>query len=293
MAEDAHGTDVHETASTIGAVIGAIAGAVALAKELTDWAERSIVLEINNMSADTFELVRHGTSSGDLQQLPRTIEPFNNVIVAAASGSFGEGAVGNLGFRARDVVLLMDYSNPVVGENDLDASFEGARVREFRVATSAGPGNKHARFRCDVWQDWQDHWRFCPKCRAIFSPGPESRCPAGGPHEPLGWNYILLHDVSEGPNLQATWRYCARCRGLFGEGDGNGICPAGGPHTPLGWRYCVPHDLPGGNHLQPGWRFCPKCRALFGEADGNGVCPAGGPHDPLGWPYLMAFASPI
>lgn len=276
----------------VAAAIGAVKGAIEVAEALSDWAERSAIIEITNMSADTLELVGVHRNSGDVQQpLPDKIRPFDHVIIVAVS-TFGEGAIVDLNFRGRDMALFVDSSNPLVGENHLEAAIRGPRAGEFRWATSAGPGNKSAKFHCAVWQDWQGEWRFCPKCRGIFTPGVGSRCPAGGPHDPVGWNYILLHDVPEGPNLQATWRFCPKCRGLFAEGDGNGVCPAGGPHDPVGWRYCVPHDLAPGPHLQAGWRFCGKCRVLFGEAEGNGVCPAGAAHHPLGWPYLMVFATP-
>lgn len=108
---------------TAGAVVGAVAGVIALARTVSDWAERSCIIEIDNMSADTWDPVRRGSSSGSFQQpLPTRIDAFNNILITAVSDDFGEGAIGNLGFRGRDVVLLMDYSNPVVGENDLDAS---------------------------------------------------------------------------------------------------------------------------------------------------------------------------
>ena len=277
----------------IAAAIGAAKAAIETAELISDWAERSAIIEIDNMSADTLEFVHFEMKSGDFQRpAPQKVRPFDHALITAVSATFGEGAVGDLHFKGRDITLFLDYSNPLVGPNDLDATITGPRAGEFRWATAAGPGNKSAKFRCAVWQDWQDEWRFCPKCRGLFTPGVGSRCPTGGPHDPLGWNYILVHDVPDGPNLQASWRFCPKCRGLFAEGDGNGVCPAGGPHDPLGWRYCLPHDMPGGPHLQPGWRFCPKCRGLFGEADGNGRCPAGGSHDPLGWPYLMVHTTP-
>jgi hypothetical protein len=277
----------------VAAVVGAAKGTIETAEMISDWAERSAIIEIANLSADTLRFAHFEMHSGDLQRpLPDKIRPFDHVLITAVSDTFLTGAVGDLHFQGRDMTLFLDYSNPVAGGNDLDADIRGPRAGEFRWATAAGPGNKSAKFHCAVWQEWQDEWRFCPKCRGVFSPGIGSRCPAGGPHDPLGWNYILLHDVPEGPNLQASWRFCPKCRGLFAEGDGNGVCPGGGPHDPVGWRYCVPHDLAPGSHLQSGWRFCGKCRALFGEADGNGVCPAGETHAPIGWPYLMVFATP-
>ena len=273
-------------------VVGIVAGVIATAAAISEWAPRSAIIEINNMTPETLELFQYETSSGDLQRpLLTVIQPFDSGLVVAVSHSLGEGAVGSLHLRGRDMWIDMDYANPEVGENDLDAEVKGARAHEFRWATSAGPGNKSARFRASVWQDYQRDWRFCPKCRGVFTPGVGSRCPAGGPHEALGWNYILLHDVPEGPNLQATWRFCGRCRGLFAEGDGGGVCPAGGAHAAAGWRYCVPHDLAPGAHLQGGWRFCGQCRILFGADAGNGVCPAGGPHVPLGWPYLLVVGA--
>lgn len=279
-----------------GAIVGAASGAIALAKTVSDWAERSCVIEIANLSADYWDLSFKGASSGAFQEPTITrIEPFNNVLVAAVSDDFGEGAVGSLNFKGRDAVLFVDYSNPLIGENDLDASFDGPRRGEFQLETSAGPGNKGALFRCVIAQPVQDTWRFCPKCHVLVDNGGGGACPAGGGHDTsIGWHYALLHDVPEGPNLQPNWRFCPKCRCLAtaGTDPGNSRCPAGGPHDfGVGWSYCVPHDLPVGPRLQDGWRFCPKCHCLAAPVDDpqNDHCAGGGQHDrAIGWPYLMA-----
>ncbi|MEU1506289.1 hypothetical protein [Kitasatospora sp. NPDC005748] len=275
--------------SDIKDLVGATNEAIKLAETLSDWAERSCIIEIDNLTADTWELVHHGSSSGTFQEPVTTrLAPFDHVLITAVSSAIAQGAVGELRIRSFDVDLVLNYSNPFLGDNDLDVRPEGRRSGEFQLETVARDGNKNAQFRCAVGQPYQESWRFCPKCHALFNEGPGSVCPAGGPHDPVGWNYFLLHDVPAHPTLQAGWRFCPRCLALS-DGNPGSVCPAGGPHvTDVGWNYCVPHDLPDGPRVQRGWRFCPKCR---GVSDGNpgSVCPAGGPHvTDVGDVYNMA-----
>jgi hypothetical protein len=41
----------------------------------------------------------------------------------------------------------------------------------------------------------QRNWRFCGKCRSLFyNEGSRGVCPAGGEHDPKGWDIYLLAD---------------------------------------------------------------------------------------------------
>ncbi|MBP0449044.1 hypothetical protein J5Y04_05735 [Kitasatospora sp. RG8] len=80
--------------------------------------------------------------------------------------------------------------------------------------------------------DGQSDWHYCGKCNGLcFAPGfvETGSCPAGGPHQPMGWTFLLPNDV-QGPapsTGQKDWRYCAYCQGLFFDGYVHkGACPS-------------------------------------------------------------------
>lgn len=269
-------------------IAGATKAVIDAATAINSVLERSCMIEVINMTPENLEMHRRGTAYGSLGDLvPSRVAPFDSSIITANS-SFGVGAEGNLGFQGRDIVVLMDYSNPLVGDNTLQAKHHGTRAGEFLLSASAGPGNKSARFTCVITHQTQDNWRFCARCHGLFANGPNSRCPSGDSHTPVGWEYALIHSTPDGPNLQSNWRFCPKCLGLFANGP-NSRCPAGGPHDPVGWNYCVPHALGEARTVQANWRFCPKCLGLFwnGPNRDNHLCPAGGLHDPVGWGYAL------
>jgi hypothetical protein len=103
----------------------------------------------------------------------------------------------------------------------------------------------------------QPHWRFCGKCNGLFYSGAggnyyrqNQRCPGGGLHLPLGYNFVLPHDVPGTPTAQTDWRFCGKCNGLFYSGAGGNYyrqsqrCPGGGLHLPLGYNFVIPHQPP-------------------------------------------------
>jgi M6 family metalloprotease-like protein len=169
----------------------------------------------------------------------------------------------------------------------------------------------------------QPDWRFCGKCNGLFYSGANGcyyrgnqRCPAGDRHNPLGYNFRLLHDIEETPTAQKDWRFCTKCNGLFFSGANgsyyreNQRCPAGDLHNPdpAGYNYVLLHDLtydlvrrlPGAPRwmttapLQRDWRFCTKCNGLFfSGANGsyyreNQRCPAGDLHNPAGYNFVLS-----
>ncbi len=156
---------------TAAAVAGAAAATYEAVQWIADWAERSCIIEVANMTPEYWTLTQYGCSSGVFVDgaLPTTIAPFGAALIKAASSTFAQGAVGNLGYQGRDVGLLMDYSNPEVGNNDLDTTFNGSRSGEFIVENSAGPGNKNAHYRCALAQQYQENWRFCPSATGCSS----------------------------------------------------------------------------------------------------------------------------
>lgn len=266
----------------VTAAVGAAVAAYNAAELAADWAERSCVIEIMNMTPERFELSRSGTSSGEFVagHLPSVIQPFEAAIVKAASTVVSQGAVGNLGFQGRDVGIRLDFSNPFAGGNDLDVSSNGPRAVEFLLEAYAGPGNKNAHLRCAIAQQFQDEWRFCPKCHLVFAGETGSHCPAGGAHEPAGWTFLMFHDLPDGPRLQAGWRFCPRCHGLFWPPSAADACAGGGSHDPVGWQYNVVMGLGETAGLQTNWRFCNRCSGLFwaGSDEASHRCQAGGTH---------------
>ncbi|MBO3739348.1 CAP domain-containing protein [Actinoplanes flavus] len=155
-------------------------------------------------------------------------------------------------------------------------------------------------------QQPQPDWRFCGKCNGMFFSGRDGsyyrenqRCPASGLHEPMGFNFVLPHDVPGSATAQPDWRFCGKCNGMFFSGrDGsyyreNQRCPASGLHEPMGFNFVLPHDVPGSATAQPDWRFCGKCNGMFFSGrDGsyyreNQRCPASGLHEPMGYNFVL------
>ncbi|MFJ9371411.1 hypothetical protein ACIRRA_44410 [Nocardia sp. NPDC101769] len=143
----------------------------------------------------------------------------------------------------------------------------------------------------------QDQWHFCGKCFGMFYFGDQQAhrglCPAGGGHQAFGFNFVLSHDVPEGPGTQQEWRFCQNCFVMFYNGDqgGNkGLCPAGGGHQMFGFNFVLSHDVPEGPGTQQEWRFCQNCFVMFynGDQGGNkGLCPAGGGHQMFGDNFVL------
>lgn len=146
----------------------------------------------------------------------------------------------------------------------------------------------------------QPEWRFCSKCFGMYyngdGQGRKGSCPAGGPHQPYGFNFVLHYDHARrqpaaGRDSQFEWRFCSKCFGMFwaGSGDSLGRCPVANRvspeftdtrHHPYGFIFGLPHDSPA-NAGQPDWRFCRKCFGLFFDDPKNGnkgKCPAGNAH---------------
>lgn len=146
----------------------------------------------------------------------------------------------------------------------------------------------------------QPEWRFCPKCFGMFYNGDQRGrkgvCPAGGGHEPQGFNFHLYYSISRrqpaaGRDSQFDWRFCAKCFVMFWNGDdnrphgGSGFCPVVERetfdlHWPYGFLFGLPHDS-AANAGQSDWRFCSKCNGLFFDDPKNsnkGRCPKGSGH---------------
>ncbi|MFE1943097.1 hypothetical protein [Streptomyces massasporeus] len=135
----------------------------------------------------------------------------------------------------------------------------------------------------------QWNWRPCGKCHGLFycaENGPVGVCPADGPHEPIGWNFVLPNDHQNATEQtgQKDWRFCGRCRSLFWAPQGDTsktVCPAGGPQPrhsiPAGsWNFYLPSKEQGASEAsgQSQWRFCVNCQSLFWNGDSiKGVCP--------------------
>src|SRR5262249_18286178 len=88
-------------------------------------------------------------------------------------------------------------------------------------------------------QKIQYDWRFCNKCMSMFWDGNpnKGRCPAGGGHNPQGFNFGLNFEPIPGQH-QRDWRFCDKCMSLFWDGNPNkGRCPAGGGHHAQGFNF--------------------------------------------------------
>jgi hypothetical protein len=282
-------------ASTAAAVVGAAKQAIEAAEAVVEAADRSCVVEVDNMTPESLELTGHSHESGGFAQSPAPrIEPFSPVIMSSHSTDFAQGAVGQAVFRGRDFLLTVKFSNPFVGENHAEIEISGARAGLFQTSATAGGGNTGALFRYTISHPVQDNWRFCGKCHGMFFNGGDQaamRCPAGDFHLPLGFNFVLPHSVPEEPRAQTNWRFCGKCHGMFFNGgdQANHRCAGGGAHDPLGLVFTLPHDLAPNDALQNSWRFCGTCHGLFfnGGDPANHRCPSGAQHIPLGFDFAL------
>lgn len=277
------------------AVAGAAGTAIQVLQDAVDATERSCVIEVTNMTAETleFEGSHHG-SGGFAQGPPARIDRWDNGLFSCQNTALLQGVEGRATFRGRDMRLHVDFVNPFVGGNECHATVDGPRAGEFQVQASAGPGNTGALFRCAIAHPFQDNWRFCGRCHGLFWAGPDEvnhRCPSGSVHLPLGFTFVVPHSIPEGPRIQSGWRFCTRCHGMFFEGPdrNNHRCPAGGLHDGQGLVFGLPHDLPETRSLQGNWRFCGNCHGMFfnGPDQQNHRCPGGGLHNPLGFEFAL------
>lgn len=76
-------------------VVGAIPEAVNALEAALALADRSCVIEVDNMTADSFALASHSHESGASQKPPPArVEPFDNALCSSHSTAVGQGAVG-------------------------------------------------------------------------------------------------------------------------------------------------------------------------------------------------------
>jgi hypothetical protein len=144
----------------------------------------------------------------------------------------------------------------------------------------------------------QGNWRFCGKCAGLFWDGDfkfKGLCPKDGAgHSPIGFNFMLPHDVPEDTQHQQQWRFCGKCGGLFwnGQDPNTGVCPRDGAgHSAIGINFVLPHGFPEDTFNQTNWRFCGKCFGLFWDGDPNfkGTCPQDGAgHVSIGDNFVLA-----
>jgi hypothetical protein len=104
-------------------------------------------------------------------------------------------------------------------------------------------------------------------------------------HMPLGFHFLLPHDLPPAPSLRSGWRCCGKCEAVYFDGDAlfKGVCQRGGPHEPdplipdvFSLEVGVPEDV----QNQSNWKLCRNCFALYWSVDDNdaGLCSASGRH---------------
>lgn len=108
-------------------------------------------------------------------------------------------------------------------------------------------------------------------------------------HVPLGFRFLLPHDLPDAPSRLKGWRCCRKCEAVFFAGDetANGVCQRGGPHevdTSVPGDFTLELGLPEDIQNQSNWKLCGKCMALFWSIEGEdpGLCPANGQHESIG-----------
>jgi hypothetical protein len=120
-------------ATTAVAAVGAAKAAIDALKAAIEFAERSCVIEIDNMTADSLELAHASHESGAFgQHPPPRIAPFDHVLMSSHSTAIAQGAVGRLGFTGRDMRLDIDFGNPFAGSTGSTQIFQEGERANFR-----------------------------------------------------------------------------------------------------------------------------------------------------------------
>jgi len=141
------------------AVVAGAAAAVAAApavieavKKVLDEFERSVVIEVVNLTDETFRVEgAHHDSGGFGTAPPPAVPPRKSVVFSSRSTAPGRGTVGNLRLVSSDLWLGMTWHNAFVGSNEFRSSENGRRAGEFETYATASAGNKKAPFRYVIY----------------------------------------------------------------------------------------------------------------------------------------------
>jgi hypothetical protein len=117
-------------------------------------------------------------------------------------------------------------------------------------------------------------------------------------HVPLGFHFLLPHDLPPAANRRSGWRCCRKCEALYFDGDVvfKGVCQRGGPHEPDPFVpdvFSLEVGAPADAQNQSNWKLCRTCLALYWSVDDNdaGLCPASSRHVSTGELFRVPHAS--
>ncbi|MFD7447202.1 hypothetical protein [Streptomyces sp. NPDC059909] len=130
----------------IGASIAAVAGTKALLNELGF--DRSAIIEVVNATGEALRVDVVEPESGAFHDWPASyIEPADNLLFTMRSRHAGEGVGGHMTLVGNGFTVFVDWSNPLVGPNDIDITVTGARAGEFihRAMVTGGATGVHLR----------------------------------------------------------------------------------------------------------------------------------------------------
>lgn len=93
-------------------------------------------------------------------------------------------------------------------------------------------------------------------------------------HLPMGWQFLLTHDVGPAANRRSGWRSCAKCEAVFFNGAAfKGVCQRdGGPHEPdraVADDFSLEIGSMEDRQNQTNWQQCFKCMALYWAVDAD------------------------
>jgi hypothetical protein len=176
-------------------------------------------------------------------------------------------------------VATTDPKNPVVHDPRGNEDFLKFLQDEL-ILTHDVPGDSNH----------QGNWHLCIKCLGLFNGSDplNNKCPfdntphtsdesddhgklrlphlAGRVEPPVGYNFVLPHDLPEDASHQAGWHRCTKCGLLYSDLN---KCPAGGSHLPSGEQFALPRRIQEDQHNDRDWRFCTKCFGLVSTKAGQ------------------------
>ena len=90
-------------------------------------------------------------------------------------------------------------------------------------------------------------------------------------HTPLGWKFLVTHDISEDSTHRAQYRRCRKCSTLFFDGDPLSRDSVTGEEAMKArtLNYVVTHSRAEDDQNQANWRQCGKCASVFWAGAGR------------------------
>jgi hypothetical protein len=287
-------SDVSDATAALKSLVSFVSTTNELIQKVSDLLPnetRSIVIEVNNVTAHPLTKVTHDFAHGGFgPALPQLkINPFSSDVFTVESNGIATGISGSVTYNTEGIGnFLIGFDNPFIGSNAVNVNADAIVNASISILGEKSDGNhNHAKFaiidRSAPLPGGQLDWSGCRKCQGMFFSGFPGKgvCPTGGQHDPTdSFKYVMIFNSRPSSHVQIGWRACPKCQGMHFAGfPQKGVCPQGGQHEQgHSFEYAMMFNLDPTDRVQLDWKSCKKCNGLF-FGPFKGRCPAGGEHD--------------